>query len=135
MAGVRAIAWVMFLVACDHRAAPKQDKPAAAAVTAADASAAAADRAADDACLGVGVNITEIIIAAATDPGQKAAYVQERTKLVRRFSETCRSERWSEATRACFMAAKTSADVQACSRELAKTQPSAPTPVEPPGLH
>lgn len=120
---MRCFAWlVMFVVACDHRPAPKQDTPPVAATREALAPVG------DDACLGIGVKIAEIIISATTDAMQKAQYEQERTKLVKRFSDNCTKESWPDATRRCFMAAKTPADIEACSRDLVKAQPATPPP-------
>lgn len=94
-----------------------------------DAGVARPDAApADEACLQIGVKLAEIIISATSDPTQKAAYEQERTKLVKRFSENCQREGWPEQTRTCFMAAKSPADVELCSRDLAKPAPPAPKP-------
>ena len=79
----------------------------------------------DAVCLQIGVKLTDIIIAATTDATQKAAYEQERTKLVKRFSENCTQEKWSDAVRTCFLAAKTPADLEVCSRDLTKPAPPA----------
>jgi hypothetical protein len=126
MDNVRSFAClVIFVVACDHRPAPKQDKGLVA--VGADAGAATAP-VGDDACLGIGVKIAEIIISATTDATQKAQYEQERTKLVKRFSENCTNEKWPDSTRRCFMAATTPAELEVCSRELAKVQPATPPP-------
>jgi len=94
--------------------------------------AGAAAPAGDDVCLQIGVKIAEIIIAATADPTQKAAYEQDRTKLVKRFSENCTNEKWPDATRTCFLAAKTPAEIEVCSRALVKTQPATPPPSAPP---
>lgn len=104
---------LLLVVACDHRPQPKVQvtdevpRDAARAVPA-------------EACAQIGAKIADIVVASATDATQKAAYEQERPKLVTRFSESCRDEDWSDATRGCFLAAKTSADVEVCSRDLAK---------------
>jgi len=125
MVSVRCFAsMVMFVVACDHRPAPKQDN--APPIATADAGVVAP--VGDDACLGIGVKIAEIIIAATTDATQKAQYEQERTKLVKRFSDNCTKESWPDASRHCFMAAKTTADIEVCSRDLVKAQPATPPP-------
>jgi hypothetical protein len=114
------------VAACDHRPPAKQQPaPPPVAVTP-DAGSAAAVPAApvDEACLQLGVKLAAIIIDATTDPQQKAAYEQERTKLVKRFSDNCTSEKWPEKVRTCFMAAKTPSEVEVCSRDLIK--PAAP---------
>lgn len=77
----------------------------------------------------VGVNVAEVIIASVTDPTQKAAYEQERTKMVKRFSDNCRREKWPPNIQACFLGAKTQAAIDACSRDLATVNaPPSPPP-------
>lgn len=134
MVRVRTSGWLLLLlllvivVACDHKPAPRVEpsqKPAATPTL----DAASAAPAGDDVCLQIGVKIAEIIISATTDPTQKAAYELERTKLVKRFSENCTNERWPDATRRCFLAAKTPQEIEVCSRDLVKAQP--PTPPTP----
>jgi len=119
------------LVACDHRPSTAQQQPPATVVTA-DAAAGLAPVPTGDACTQIGVKIAEIIISATTDATQKAAYEQERTKMVKRFSENCTREAWSDAVKTCFLAAKNQQDIDACSRELAKANPPAPAPSAPP---
>lgn len=121
---------VMLLFACDHR--PPPPKANVADVPSVDAAPVPAG---DDVCLQIGAKIAEIIISATTDATQKAAYEQERTKLVKRFSDNCKAESWPDAIRGCFLAAKTSADIEACSRDLAKLQPATPPSSAPPGAH
>ena len=125
MSRVRTSGWLLMLVvACDHRPPPDQAAQKPTATTATDAAAPAP--AGDDVCLQIGVRIAEIIISATADPTQKAAYEQDRTKLVKRFSENCTNERWPDATRRCFLAAKTPQEVEVCSRDLVKAQPAPP---------
>jgi len=119
-----ALLVILLAAGCDHRPPSKQDTPSAKSVSAA-ADAAGAGAVGDDACLQIGVKIADIIISATTDPTQKAAYEQERTKLVKRFSDNCQRENWPEPTRTCFMAAKSPADVEVCSRDLVKAAGSA----------
>lgn len=114
--------FVMLAVACDHRPPSKHDQAASAGAAKADVSAPPPG---DDACLQTGAKIAEIIIAATTDATQRAAYEQERTKLVKRFSENCRTEQWPEATRRCFLAATTASEIEVCSRDLVKAAPAA----------
>jgi hypothetical protein len=124
---VRHLAWLVVVIACDHR--PPPPKANVADVPTADAAPVPAG---DDVCLQIGVKITEIIISSTTDATQKAAYEQERTKLVKRFSESCTNENWPDAIRGCFLAAKTSTEIEACSRDLAKLQPTPPPSATPP---
>jgi hypothetical protein len=77
----------------------------------------------DDPCLQVGVKIAELIIAATEDPTQKAAYEQDRTKLVKRFSDNCKRDNWPDVARTCFLGAKSTADIEACSRALPRPAP------------
>ena len=118
---------LLLLAACDHKPAPSPTQTPAPAVTA-DAAGGLVAVPSGDTCMQIGTNIAEIIIAATADPQQKAAYEQERAKMVKRFSDNCQRESWSDATKGCFLAAKTQADVDACSRELAKTRPAPPPP-------
>jgi hypothetical protein len=118
----------LVLVACDHRPAPPQEKglvPVAAATPGPPIAPG------DDGCMQIAIKLTEIIISATADPTQKAAYEQERTKLVRRFAENCKTDKWPDATRSCFMAAKSPQDIEVCTRELAKSQPHSPPPANP----
>ena len=116
--------------ACDHHPPAKQQPAPTPPVATPDAGSAAAvaPPPADEACVQIGVKLAEIIISATTDASQKAAYEQERTKLVRRFSENCATEKWPEAVRTCFLAAKSPSEVEVCSRDLVK-----PAPPPPPG--
>jgi len=127
------------VVACDHRPAPPQQQaseppPAsppgvpvtgadAGVATVADAGAAAVPGDAvlvvSDDCLQVAAKIAQIIIDATSDPTQKAALEQDRTKLVRRSAETCMRSSWPAGARKCFLAASTPQQLEACGRELA----------------
>lgn len=121
--------WLLFLgfLACDHRPAERTQAPPP--VATGDA-AAVAPPVGDDPCMQVGVNVAEVIIASVTDPTQKAAYEQERTKMVKRFSDNCRREKWPPNIQGCFLAAKTQAAIDACSRDLATVNaPPSPPPV------
>ena len=80
----------------------------------------------DEACVQVGARIADIVISSTPDPTQKAAYEQERTKLVKRFAENCQKDAWPEKVRTCFMAAKTPSDIEVCSRDLTKPAPPPP---------
>ena len=118
---------LLIVGACEHRPAPPPPPQTAAA----DAGPVAP--VGNDACMRIGVNIAEIIISGTTDPTQKAAYEQERTRMVKRFSDNCTREKWPDSIKSCFLAAKTQADADNCSRELAKAlagnappQPAAP---------
>ena len=124
---------LLILAACDHKPAPSQSSPAPTPTVSADAATGLVAVAGGDTCMQIGTNVAEIIIAATADPQQKAAYEQERAKMVKRFSDNCQRESWSDATKGCFLAAKTQTDVDACSRELAKTRPAPPpAPPRPP---
>lgn len=120
----------VLLLACDHRPAPRQEPPPAQPAVVIDAGSAAAPTQppAGDACVQVGAKIAEIIIANTPDPTQKAAYEQERTKLVKRFAENCEKDQWPDKVRTCFLAAKIPADIEVCSRDLVKPAPPPPPP-------
>jgi hypothetical protein len=70
-------------------------------------------------CTDVAVHIAEQVIKSVTDPAQKAALEQDRTKLVRRAGETCTRDKWSEAARKCFLAANSKDSLEACGKQLA----------------
>ena len=71
------------------------------------------------ACTEVAARIAGSVIDSAQDPAQKAALTQERDRIVRRVAEACTRDAWSEASRACFLKAKTSDEMQACGKDLA----------------
>jgi len=144
--------------ACEHKPAPKRNPPVQAPPTAAEPAAqvpvpptppppvpadagvavAIADAVAappdamvvSDRCVELGSHVAEVLIQEATDPSQKAAYTQDRARIVRRTAEGCTRDAWTEKTIACFMAGKTSAAMQACRKQ----EPVAPRPPPPPGL-
>jgi hypothetical protein len=139
---VRSSILFVLLLACDHRPAPKQEPPPPPTQVVVDAGAAAVATAdapppTDEACVQVGAKIADIIISNTPDPTQKAAYEQERTKLVKRFADNCTKDTWPENVRTCFLAAKTPADIEVCSRDLVKPAPQQPPPadVAPAGAH
>ena len=124
----------MFLVACDLRPAPKQEPkppPPPPAVTA-DAAVAPAvpDALADNVisgdangeptaeCLAVGEHVASLWIDTAKDVAEKAALIQDRSKLVRKTAEACTQLKWGDAMRTCYLnvvtveALKTCADVR-----------------------
>ncbi|MEO8702861.1 MAG: hypothetical protein ABI867_22645 [Kofleriaceae bacterium] len=70
-------------------------------------------------CTDVAVHIAEQVIRSVSDPNQKAELEQDRTKLVRRAAETCTRDKWSDAARACFLAANTKETLEACGKQLA----------------
>ena len=71
------------------------------------------------ACTDVGVHIAEVVIGSITDPAQKAALEQDRTKLVRRAAETCTIAKWNAAAQQCFLAAKDAPALETCGKSLA----------------
>lgn len=126
---------LLVLGACDLKPPPKQPPATADAIEDAGAGAmatppepagdAGGPRAPADAmievtqpCLAVAVKIADVLIASMTDPAQKAALEQDRTKLVRRTAEGCTRDAWSEPARACFLKATTREQLQLCGRNL-----------------
>lgn len=71
------------------------------------------------ACNEVAVKIAASIIDNAQDPAQKAALIQERDRMVRRVAEACTRDKWPEASRKCFLTAKTPDEMQICGKDLA----------------
>jgi len=83
-----------------------------------------------DRCVELGSHVAQVLIEEASDPSKKAAYTQDRTRIVRRTAEGCTRDAWTAEMIACFMRGKTSAAMQACR----KPEPVAPrVPPPPPG--
>ncbi len=70
-------------------------------------------------CNEVGVKIATSLIDSAQDAAQKATLTQERDRIVRRVAEACTRDSWSEASRDCFLKAKTQEEMQICGQNLA----------------
>jgi hypothetical protein len=128
---------VAMLVACDLQPAPKPEAspppptptvvvdapvapvpppspvPADAAIAPIDAGDAVSQP-----CLEMAVHVADVLIAAATEPTQKAVLEQERTRIVRRTGEVC-SRGWSAEIIACFRAAANRPDLDACEKLVA----------------
>jgi len=131
---------VLAIGACDLKPAPKkqaQAKPAAASPAAAATPAAVpatavapaspnADTGAQ-ACLEVGVRVSDIMIASATDAVLRAQYEQARSDIVRATAQSCMNGKWDAALRGCFLAAKTQPELDACKGRVPAPAP-APTP-------
>lgn len=81
------------------------------------AGSAAAPAEPTEECLQIGTHIASTLISAA-DPTQQAQLEQERTKIVRRSAEACTRDAWNAESKACFMAATTSAAMQECGKKL-----------------
>ncbi|MDB4963507.1 MAG: hypothetical protein JWP01_3506 [Myxococcales bacterium] len=140
---MRSLAVLLFVLgACDLQPAPKQAPTTPAtpvttpttpgtpvAIAPADAGVAPSptDAAAavpppvdasevSDRCVGVGTHVADILIEEAIDPATKAAYVQARSRTVRRTAEACTRDAWSEALIGCYLASKTQAAMQACTK-------------------
>ena len=82
-------------------------------------------------CEKVAIHVTNIVIDAIPDPSLKAAQEQDRTKTVRKVSETCTKDNWNEATRKCFLDGKTAPELEVCGRTLAAPAPDAKKPDAP----
>lgn len=112
--------------ACDlqppvHKEPPAAPTPAEPAPPAPPPDAAAAEPDAFDVtqpCLDVATHITQVLIAEAKDPGQRAALEQEQTRIVRRAAEGCTRDQWLEAARACFLKADSVAAMEVCGKDL-----------------
>ena len=135
---MKLLALVLLLAACEHKPAPaKQPPPAApadAAVAVADASpVAVAPDAMDvrDDCLQLADQLATVIIEGVQDPAQKASYVQERARMVRRTAEGCTRDSWDAKRMDCYRAAKTQAEIQACSPPPPPAQPRVGNPDQP----
>lgn len=69
-------------------------------------------------CLAIGAHIADVLIREATDPAQKAALEQDKTKIVRRSAEGCTRDAWSAEAQACFLKAQTVDAMQVCGKNL-----------------
>lgn len=70
-------------------------------------------------CLDVAAHIAATLIAEASDPAQKAAMEQEKTKIIRRSAEACTRDAWKAEVMKCFTESKTTAEMQICAKDLA----------------
>lgn len=122
---VSVLACAVLGVGCDHHPPPKQTAVARDAgmpvppVDAATVAIAPGDGGfqVTDACVAVGVKIAQMLIDATTDPQQRAVLEQERTRLVRRNAEHCTRQGWNAEVRACYLAANTRFDMEACAKK------------------
>ena len=107
--------WLVLLVlaACDFRPAPPKQAPKPAAPDAVDA-AVVTPPPGGDPCLDLGAHVGELWVATATDAAQKALYEQERTKTVKRMSDACTRDGWSDVARSCYMKAQKWLELEAC---------------------
>lgn len=81
------------------------------------------------ACVDISSHIVDVFIEAATDPGLKSVYEQERVKMLRATAEACTSQRWSPEALACYNAGKSAAEIKACEQKF--TPPPAARPQQP----
>lgn len=70
-------------------------------------------------CLAVSEHVATVLIETVQDPAQKAAYVQDRARIVRRSAEACTRDAWKDEMVACLFAARTQQAVQDCARPKA----------------
>jgi len=108
--------WPVLLVAaaCDFRPAPPKQAPKQAAPAVTADAAAPAPPPGGDSCLDVGAHVGELWVATATDSAQKALYEQERTKTVKKMSDSCTAGAWSDVARSCYLKAQKWLDLEAC---------------------
>lgn len=69
-------------------------------------------------CVEVSQKMAGALIDSMTDVAQKAAFEQDRVKIVRRAADTCTKDNWAPAVIACLRAASTMPDMQNCTRDL-----------------
>jgi len=111
---MRRAAVLLVLAACDFRPAPPKPAPNQAAPAVAADAAAPALPPGGDGCLELGAHVGELWVATATDAAEKALYEQERTKTVKRMSDTCTRDAWSDVARSCYLKAQKWLDLEAC---------------------
>lgn len=112
---MRRAAVLLALAACDFRPAPPKPAPQPAPASTPVIDAAPAPPPGSDACLDVGAHVGELWVATATDAAQKALYEQERTKTVKKMSDACTRDAWSDVARSCYMKAQKWLELEACS--------------------
>ena len=85
-----------------------------------------------DRCVELGSHVAAVLIEESTDPSKKAAYTQDRSRIVRRTAEGCTRDAWTEEMIACFMRGKTSAAMQGCRKPEPVAPRVPPVPGAPP---
>jgi hypothetical protein len=141
---------IALLAACELQPAPKKQAeppppPPAAQVeaakpvespppVAADAGAGSAAKIEITApCLETAAKLAQLFIDLQKDPGAKSNAEQARGDMTRKMGEACTVQNWSVEARACFLAAKSEADIRACEKKFPPPQPaSPPRPAAPP---
>jgi hypothetical protein len=89
----------------------------------ADAGLATVDSKSDgitEACLAVSVHIADVLIAAEPDSGKKAAFEQDRTKMVRNAGMACTNAKWPDASLKCFIQAADPQAIETCGKGLTR---------------
>ena len=71
-----------------------------------------------EACLAVSAHIAEVLIAAEPDSGKKAAFEQDRTKMVRNAGMACTNAKWPDASLKCFIQAADPQAIETCGKGL-----------------
>lgn len=149
----------LLLAACELQPAPKQQPapvieatptpppppPADAAVVAPVVDAGPTPIAASQACITLAAHLVDVVVASATDQGQKTAYENERMTMTRSLAEACTKDAWSPESQKCYLATKTPAQIKACEKRFPpkrETPPNAGSaaagsaaPVGPNGMH
>lgn len=82
-------------------------------------------------CMEVAAKLAQVFIDGQTDPAQKSIAEQARADMTRKMGEACTVQPWSDAARACYLAAKNEAAIRACEKKFPPPQP--PTKPRPPG--
>jgi hypothetical protein len=142
---------LILLAACELQPAPKKQAPppppaeaakpvepppqVADAAVAIEAPAAGSGSAAKveitAPCMQVAAKLAQLFIDLQTDQGAKANAEQARGDMTRKMGEACTVQGWTEAARACFLAAKTELDIRACEKKFPPPRPQ--NPPKPPG--
>lgn len=83
-------------------------------------------------CMEVAAKLAQVFIDAQTDPAQKSIAEQARADMTRKMGEACTVQPWSDAARACYLAAKNEPAIRACEKKFPPPQP--PPKPRPPGV-
>ncbi len=61
-------------------------------------------------------HVTQIVVESSADPAVQQVIESERPRMLSRVTGTCQTDAWAAPTRACFLRAKTTTDLEACGR-------------------
>ncbi len=140
---MKRLAVLVLLAACELQPAPKQQPTSAAPVVPpappaerapepprapADAGVAPADAgepalAISGPCMEVATHLAQVFIDKARDPALKLRLEQEHANMTRKMGAACTTQAWSDAARACYLAATQETAIRACEKKFTPKPP------------